>query len=279
MTMKMSKKSSTTVKKLKKFFTLSKRKKFVLISFLLSFGLLGVQNFFDFYRYIAILALSGVTAGLVFWSLREDLKKIGWLMAVILPVLFTASVNLFYFLLPEKLITRIILFVLFAVGMYALLLTENIFSVAAIRTIQLLRAAHALGFVFSLLIAFLLFDTIFSFKLDPWFNAGLVLAASFPLVLQGIWCTTLQETLTKEVSYYSLALAWSIGLGAFFISMWPVSIIIASLFLVTILYVGLGIIQQAMVGRLFKQTLKEYLRVGVVVLIVIFLFGARWGGQ
>jgi len=265
-------------KKLKRLLSLSKRKKFVVISVLLSFGLLGAQAVYDIYRYAAIGGLSLITAGLTLWSLKDDLHKIGWWMVVILPSLFTASVNLFYFLLPEKLLVRIILFLVFAVGMYALLLTENIFTVAAIRTIQLLRAAQALGFVFSLVIAFLLFDSIFSFRLDPWINMILVFIAAFPIVLQGVWSSKLEETLTREVVSYSLALSWVISQSAFFISMWPVTIIIASLFLVTILYVGLGIIQQAMVGRLFKQTIREYLQVGIVVLLIV-LFTASWGGQ
>ncbi len=258
-------------------FDFSKRKKFVLISALLSVGLLAVQAVNDDYRYYAIAALSLLTAGLTAWSLKEDLHKISWVMALILPTLFTASTNLFYFLLPEKLLVRIVLLTLFGIGMYALLLTENIFTVAAIRTIQLLRAAQALGFVFSLLIAFLLFDTIFSFRLEPWLNALLIFTASVPIILQGVWSSNLEETLTKEIVSYTLVLSWVLGQSAFLISMWPVTIIIASLFLVTILYVGLGIMQQALVGRLFRQTVREYLQVGVVVFLIV-LFAARWGG-
>jgi hypothetical protein len=249
----------------------------VVISLILSLGLLATQLVFDVYRYATIAGLSFLTAGLTAWSLKEDMRKIAWLMTLILPSLFTASVSLFYFLLPEKIYVRLVLLVLFTVGMYALLLTENIFTVATLRTIQLLRAAQALGFVFSLIVAFLLFDTIFSFRLSPWLNALLITAASFPIALQGIWSANLEEELTKEVVSYSLALSWVLGQSAFFISMWPVTIIIASLFLVTIFYVGLGIAQQAMVGRLFKQTIREYLQVGIIVLIVVF-FAARWGG-
>lgn len=258
------------------FFRLSKRRKFVLISILLSFGLLGVQYFDDLYRYIAIFSLSIITFFLVIWSLSQDLKKVGYFIAPILPTLFTVSIGLFYFLLPEQILTRIILFVLFGVGMYAILLTENILTVSAIRTIQLLRAAHALSFLFSLLVSFLIYDTVFSFKFSPWINMILVLISSIPIYLQAIWSTTLQDELNKEVVLYSLSLSWLTCLSAFFISFWPVSIVIASLFLVTVLYVGLGIIQQAMLGRLFSQTIKEYLRVGILVLIVVF-FAAKWG--
>ncbi len=259
-------------------FRLSKRRKFVLISLVLSFGIMLVQAITDdLVRYIVIGLLALASVGLTMWSLREDMHKISWVMAPILPTYFITSLNLFYFLLPENIFVKIGVIILFTIGMYSLLLTENIFTVGALRTIQLLRAAQASGFVFTLFIAFLLFDTVFSFRLSPWINALLVFPISFPLILQGIWSSTMDEKLEKPVLWYSLILSWALTQGAFFISMWPVSIVIASLFLVTILYVGLGIIQQALLDRLFPQTVREYTQVGVVVLIIVF-FAARWGG-
>jgi hypothetical protein len=64
---------------------------------------------------------------------------------------------------------------------------------------------------------------------------------------------------------------------ALMISFWPVSIVVASLFLVTALYVGLGLIQHEVGERLFQQTVREYIQVGAIVLIVTFI-AARWGG-
>jgi uncharacterized protein DUF5656 len=260
-------------------FKLSKRRKFVLISLLLSLGIIVVQAIAsDLVRYFVIGMLAISTALLTMWSLSRDLTKIGWLMAPILPTYFITSINLFYFILPENLLVKIGLIALFTIGMYSLLLTENIFVVASLRTIQLLRAAQASGFVFSLFISFLLLDTIFSFRFYPWTNAILVFVALLPIVLQAIWTSKLDETLEKPVLHFSLLLSWVLAQAAFLISIWPVSIVIASLFLVTILYVGLGIIQQALLGRLFKQTVKEYAQVGIVVLLIV-LFAASWGGQ
>jgi uncharacterized protein DUF5656 len=274
----MSKKSTVTKKKRFKILRLSKRRKLVLVAIILSLGLLGVQNFFDLYRYIAIGVFGLLAMLLTWWALWEDLKKVSWLMVIILPVSFVVAISLFYFLLPEKFLTRIILFSLFAIGMYAVLLTVNIFTVSTVRTIQLLRAAQALGFVLSLVIAFLMFDTILSFKWDPWINAGIIFGVSFPLVLQGVWCMVLQDNITEEIAAYSFALAFCLAQAGFIISLWPVSIIIASLFLVSIFYVGLGLIQQAMIGRLFRKTIREYVRVGLIVLIVVIVT-ASFGGN
>ena len=63
---------------------------------------------------------------------------------------FYGAVAFFYFLLPVRWLTRIPVVVLYAVGIYALLLTENIYNVAADRTIALLRAAHSVGYLLTL---------------------------------------------------------------------------------------------------------------------------------
>ena len=273
----MFRRSTITPKKSRRFsFGLSKRKKFVLIAFTLSIGVLLIQSSPLGYRYYFIGVLTLLTSLFSGLALKDDMKKIGWVMALILPAFFTVSVNLFYFLLPENLIVRLVLVSLFAIGMYALLLTENIFVVASLRTIQLFRAAQALGFVFTLLVAFLMFDSVFSFRLDPWINALLVMVTSFPLLLQAVWSCKLEDYISRDVLQYTLALTFILAQFAFFVSFWPMTIIMASLLLVSMMYVGLGIVQQAMIGRLFKKTIYEYLRVGFVVLVIV-LISTQWG--
>jgi len=177
--------------------------------------------------------------------------------------------------LPVRILSRVAILSIFGIGMYALLLTENIFSVAAIRTIQLLRAAHAVGFLLTLLVAFFFWDTLFSFRLAPWWNALGVGITSLPLVLQGLWSVNLEEKISREVINNSLGLSWGLMSLALMISFWPVTITIASLFLVTALYVGLGLVQNRMSGRLFKKTITEYLWVSGLVVGLTFLL-SRW---
>jgi hypothetical protein len=89
--------------------------------------------------------------------LREGIDGIEWLTVLTLPPLYTAGVGLFYFLLPVRWLTRLPVAMAYGLGMYVLLLTENIFSVASIRTIQLLRAAQAVGFLLTLVTGFFLY--------------------------------------------------------------------------------------------------------------------------
>ena len=255
---------------------MSKRTRMALTALVLTLGILSIQSVDVDNRYQAIGILAGLAYGLSAWSFSEDLKGIGWLTVLILPVLYPVSVALFYFLLPDRLLSRLMIMTIFGTGMYALLLTENIFNVAAIRTIQLLRAAHAVGFLLTLVVGFFLWDTIFSYRLSPWWNGLLVFATSWPLTFQALWSVNLEEKVETIIWRNSLGLAFVLGCLGLAISFWPVTITMASLFLVSGLYVLLGLVQQNLSGRLFKKTIQEYLWVGITVLVVTFLM-SRWG--
>ena len=256
---------------------MTKRRKFLLVSFLLSLGVFSAQLTQIDYRYQILTVLGFLAYGLSAWALFDDLKGIEWFSILALPTLYPISVGLFYFLLPERFLTRLFILSLFGVGMYALLLTANIFSVAAIRTIQLLRAAHAVGFLITLATAFFLFDTIFSFRFPFWLNGLLVAGVSWPLMLQALWSVELSESsLSRRVFAFGTLVALGLGQLALGLSFWPVTIAVGSLFLVSMMYVALGVSQQHFMGRLFKRTLHEYLGVGAVVFTTI-IFLTKWG--
>lgn len=256
---------------------MTKRQKFVLTSLLLSIGLLAIQIANVAWRYQAIGILIILAYLLSAWSLREGLSGIEWLTVLILPPLYTAGVGLFYFLLPARWLTRLPVAAAYGLGMYVLLLTENIFSVAAIRTIQLFRSAQAVGFLLTLVTAFFLYDTILSFRLSFWTNAMLVFGISFPLILQGLWSVKLEEQVSSKVWLFSFVLSLVLAEIACAISFWPVNVASGSLFLITMMYIVLGLSQQYFARRLFSRTIQEYLGVGIAVLAIILLT-AHWGG-
>jgi hypothetical protein len=254
----------------------TKRKKFFLSSVVLAWALLMIQFVPLTYRYVVIAGLGLVAYLLSVWSLHEDLDGIEWFVNLILPTLFLPSVALFYFLVPPNLPVRLIIFGLAALGQYGLLLSANIFSVAVIRTIQLLRAAQAITFLFTLMIAFFLFDTIYSFKLMPYVIAPLVTLTSWPLILQSLWSVRLEKKTILVLVIASLLLSILFGQLGFLISLWPVNIVIASLFLVSGLYLSLSLLQYDLNGRLFKETVQEYVRLGILLFLLTYLT-ARWG--
>lgn len=254
---------------------MTKRKKFVLVSSLLTLGLVGLQFIPLDRRYEAIIFFSGVSILLSVWSLYSDLKGISWLTSMILPALYPASVGLFYFLLPVNVFSRMVLLSLFGVGMYALLLTENIYAVAANRTIQLVRAAHAVGFLLTVITAIFLIGTVFGLRLPFLANGIMVAVILWPLFLKGLWSATFQKSIPPTILMYSTVLSLIGGEIAIFTGFLPMIPLVAAILVSGYLYVTLGLLQQHLQERLFTKTIQEYIWVGVIVFLAALLVTYR----
>lgn len=255
---------------------MSKRKKFLLTASVLSGAFLIIQLTDVFFRYEAIFVVIGASLLLSFWALKETLRGTS-LLTLILPILFTVGVGFFFFLLPAGLFSRLPVVLLYGLGMYGLLLTANIYNVAAIRTIALLRAAHAVGFLLTLVTSFFLLDTLWSFRSWPWVNGLLAGVLSFPLVFQSLWSVELEEKIKRGLLELTAVISFVLAEIGFMISLWPVTVVVASLFLTSALYVTLGLSQAYLSGRLFPRTVGEYLVVGLIVFLAVYL-SSRWGG-
>lgn len=268
---------------------MSKRAKFVIAAAILAILLWGTKLIVPDSRLQAIIGVAALAYALTAWVLFEDLKGIEWLMIMILPVLYALGAGLFSLFLPEfvprilswrleaevaRLVAGIVggtFWIGFGVGFYALFLTENIFSVAAIRTIQLLRAAHTVGFLLTLVTSLLLFQSIFSFKFVFWQTALLSGVVAWLLFMQGNWSMLLKEGVTRRVVIVSSVSALVITQMTLALAFWPIKAFTASLLLTSGVYVLLGLSQQYLVERLFKNQINEYLVVGVLVLVAGFL--------
>lgn len=248
-----------------------RREKFVLASILLSLGLLSVQYVPLDLRY-PLLLLFGVFTYLVSaWALSEDLQKVEWLTILPLPTLYAGAVGAFYFLLPEGWVSRFFNLGLFGIGMYALYLTANIFSVAKGRTIQLLRAAHAIGLLFTLLTSLLYLNTIFSHRLPFYLNGLFVGITHFPLIFLFLWSVRLEPKIDRRVvQVASIFTLFMVELGVIF-SFFPMTVWHTSLFLMTFLYIVLGVLQAYFQDRFFQSTLVEYTGVGVFLGLLFFV--------
>ncbi len=256
---------------------LSKRQQLVVITLVLTFILVITQVMPAELRYPMVGVLSLVTFFLSAWGLHEDLSRVEWLTLLTLPTLFTASVGLFYFLLPVRWLTRLPVAALYAVGMYALLLTENIYNVAAERTIALLRAAHSVGFLLSLIAYFLLVQTILAFRLPVLANVILVGIVSFFLILQSLWSIELGESIGERVWRPTIAICFALMELTWIFSFWPVATTLVALFLTTSFYSLVGMGQQYLIERLYKKTAIEFLGVVVIVFVIVIL-ATHWRG-
>lgn len=255
---------------------LSKRRKFVITSLALSLGFLGINFIDNYYRFWVIGGLSILTILLFAWSLYEGLGIDATLLTLVLAPIFTLGVGLFWFLLPTTIFARIPIVVLYGVGIYALCLTANIYTISAIRTIALARAAKGVGFVLTLLTFFLVFDAILSLRSPIWVTVPLSIIGSFPLFLQGLWTSSLEKYLDKQILINAIFFSLGIGEIALLLYFWPVTVVVGSLFLTIGVYMLLGLGQANLEGRLFKTTIREYLTIGIVVFITMF-FATHWG--
>lgn len=252
-----------------------RREKFVLASVLLSIGLLAIQYVGIDWRYLAFGGFMILTYLVSAWALSDDLQPYEWLTILPFPALYAGSVSLFYFLLPEGFMTRVLILGLFGIGMYALYLTSNIFSVAKGRTIQLLYAAHAVGLFFTLLTSMLFTNAIFTLRLPFYFNALLVGLVHFPLVIMSLWSVKLEPFIGRVVWDFSFLIALVLMELVVIFSLLPLPAWHVALFVMGVLYMALGVLQSQLRERLFQNTANEYSLVAVF-LGIIFLVLFPW---
>src|SRR3989344_1904483 len=153
------------MKKIFRFLSLSKRQRFVISVILLSTGVFISEFFHGPILLIIALVLSLLTVFFLFISIKDDIKDTFHYPIFILPFFFTLSFVLFYPLLPARLLTRLITTFFYAFGLYSLFLTQNIFAISVLRTINLMRSARIVSFVLTIIALFFLCNVIFSLRL------------------------------------------------------------------------------------------------------------------
>jgi len=255
---------------------MSKRLRFIISSLFLSAGFIWIQFIDDSTKFLAIAILVLLTGIFSFWSFYEGLAKNMTLLSLILPMLFTLGVGIFWFLLPVSIYTRIPIVIFYGLGIYILSSTMNIYTVSSQKTIALLRAAHGVGFVLTLLTSFLLFDAILSIRLNLLYSSFLVFVSSFLLFWQGMWSIELEKEFDMKTFQMALVSGLIVAELSVLIFFWPVTVVVGSLFLTSGVYLLLGLGQAKIEDRLFPSVVREYLTVGLIVLIGMF-FATRWG--
>ncbi len=263
--------------RLERHFSLTKRQQFVAVTVLLTVGLLFTQLVTGGSRYVLVFLSGLLTAGLSALVFRKDLKNMEWLTILTLPTLFTAAVALFYFLLPVRWLTRLPVAFLYGIGMYALLLTENIYTVAADRTIALLRAAHSVGFLLTLLTYFLLVQTVLAFRFIAPVQTLIIGGISFFLVVQSVWSMELTGMLSRRVWHISVAITVFLTQLVWVFSFLPTTTTLLALLFTTFFYSAVGMAQQYLVEKLYKKTVIEFIVVAVIV-FGITLVATSWRG-
>lgn len=258
-------------------FGLNKRQKIIIASVVLTFGLLSTQ-LVDFnlrFRFLAGLAVLAYFVSL--WALWEGINILKAVILLILPTLFTLGLASFYFLLPVRWLTRLPVALIFGLFFYSLLLSQNVFNVAAIRTIPLYRAASTVAFLFTLISAFLLFNVISAFNLLFVWNGLLVFLISFPLILQILWSVEMKDRMEPSILVQSFVLSLCIGEFGLILSFWPIATTMWSLTLASSMYVLVGLSTHFLRNRMERRVVWEYLIIGALIFMSAF-FTTSWTG-
>lgn len=250
-----------------------RREKFIIISLILSGLLLFIQSLPLEWRGVGSIGLMILTYFASALALSENLDRYEWLTILPMPALFAGSVAFFYTLLPSSVVSRLAVFTVFAIGMYALLLTANIYSVSKGRSIQLLHAAHAVGFWFMMLASLLYSEVLFASKISPWLVGLGVALVHLPLIFVSLWSMQLKEKISKEVIVYSIMFAILLGEFALVISLLPIAVWDSALIIMSVMYLTVSYTRSVLLGRLFARTFTEYLlAAGFVLLFFITIF-------
>lgn len=274
---------------------MSKRARFVIVSSILGLALWLISFVSVDYRFGLLLAVAVISYILSVWVLFEDLKGIEWVTLLILPVLFTFGTGLFGNFLPEAMpsmfgrafqletsillasVFKVIYYLAYILGMYGILLIENIFSVASIRTIQLFRAAKSASFVFTLVTSLFFYTMSFSLRIAFWWVGLMSFVVTFILSYANFWSVDLKTPNYKDIWRFSIVSSWAVTLVSMMLSFWPAKPFMGGLMLTSTIYALLGVLEQRLSNRVYMEGLIEY-GLSFTVIVIIGYLTTSWMG-
>lgn len=264
------------IRRLQKLLNLNKRQKLVLSVLFLSLVFFSIQFLKDTQLFVSTVFLAILTDLVLYLILRKDVRETFFYPILVLPFFYSLSFPFFYTLVPDRLISQIIITSLYAFGLYSLFLTQNIFAVSGIRTINLLRSARIVSFVLTLLVLFFLFNFAFSLRQFYFITPVLTFVVALFMGFESIWSYSLNKLQAKEIAFSALIIAFVIMQLSIVLIMWPVNAAVYSLFLTGIFYTYSGLVNSWLEKRLFKGILWEYVWVGFISVLFLIVF-SRWG--
>ncbi len=252
-------------------YLINKRQRFIFSVIFLSLGLFIAELVLGKSGIYIVMGLSVLTVILLYLSLRQDLRGNFTPQTFILPFMYSLGVGLFYLLVPARFLTRIGMTAFYALGLYSLFLSQNIFTVSSIRTIQLLSGARTVSLVLTLVSYFFISNVVFSFHINVFITLALVFAYTFLFVMQAIWVYTLEKSPFTQI-FWVLSLSVSLAEIALFLWLGPSSPTVSGLFLTAIFYVLTGLTQAWFEKRLFRSVILEYFWVTAISFLFLIVF-------
>lgn len=249
----------------------NKRQRLISAVLVLSLGLFVSEHLLGKSGIFIVFALSVLTDVFLFIALFRDLRENFSWQVFILPFFYSLAFGLFYLLVPGRFMTRIIMTSLYAVGLYSLFLSQNIFTVSSIRTIALLSSARTVSFAITLLSFFFLTNVVFSLHTNLFINSFLIFSFTLPMVASSIWMYTLEKNIFSNF-IWTIFLTIAIFESSIMLWFWPSTPTLIALFLTGIFYTVVGISAAWFEKRLFRGVMLEYFWVAIVTFVVLIFF-------
>ncbi|HZE87814.1 MAG TPA: hypothetical protein VE090_06480 [Methylomirabilota bacterium] len=256
-------------------FFVEKRQKFVISTIVLSLGLFLTEFQFSKSGFSIVFLLAIITNLFLLWAIFEDVKENRAYQTLILPFFYSLAFGLFYFLTPTFFFSKIILTIIYALGLYSLFLSQNILVVSSMRTIALLSGARIVSFVITLISYFFLTNIVFSLHVTVLLVILFIILYTYFLVYCSLWTYNLQKTVSSIVTWAAV-LTVCLGEAATILWFWPSTPTIIALFLTGFFYTMVGLSHIWFERRLFKGILWEYVWVSCVTFFLLILF-TPWG--
>lgn len=253
------------------FSRVGKRKRFIIATIILTVLVSGSTFASPEQSHFFLAGIMVAAFILTFFSILEGITRHEWLTLFLPPVYFTAAAYLFYFFLPQRWLTRLPFSIFFAISIYALMLSQNIFNVGATKSLQLFRAASSINFLFLTFSSYLAYSLILSFRLDFSLNFLFVFLATAPLALHFLWSINPDDIVRRDIRRFAIVIALIISEGTLLLSFISVNPAIFALFLTASFYSLCGLFQVYLQQRLFIDRVREYLFVLIFVFIILLL--------
>ncbi|MEK7092111.1 MAG: hypothetical protein AAB907_00640 [Patescibacteria group bacterium] len=260
--------------------SINKRQRFVLAVVFCATLLFVSENLLGRSGFYVTFILSLLSGFLFFLSVYTDVGEKRSLYVFILPIfLYTLSVGLFYFLIPPRFLSRLIITVLYAGGLYSLYLSQNIHIISALRTIPLLSGARIVSFVTTFFSYFFLTAVLYSLTgtlVLPIYVTGLVLLmTSFLAVFQSM-VISYEKSIRQSLVWSSVLSLCLLEVGVL-LWFWPTTPTVVAIFLTGFFYTIVGISHVWLEKRLFRGVIWEYVWVSVLM-FAILIVSTSWQG-
>jgi len=246
---------------------IEKRIRFIISTVILTLLILASTFFFFDKAWFFIPLFIAAIYACTYFSIYEGISHVEWITLFLMPILITVSFYFFYFLFPARWITRIPFIICYSISVYAMFLVSNIFNVGVEKSLQLYRAAFSVNYFYQSVVVFLFANLILSLRLNFLLGGILFFILGTVMAIHLFWSIKLEMHWEKHVVQLGLLVGFILFQMGMLTSFIPLQSSIMALFLSSVYYSVGGLVYLHLDGRLFKETVREY------ILVLIFVLG------